>query len=325
MTVVVLTTGGTIASHFDGEAWSEVDGTTLVRELGGPDDLGTDVEVIEIASGPSSNLGVSDFLNIAERVAAAIERGADGVVVVHGTDTLELSAFTTQLLIGTSERRPPVVFTGAMRVHSHVDPDGPANLRDSIALAASVPLGRPVMVCLDGRVHLADRVHKTDASSVDAFDSRPFEPMVASTGANTGSLGDRFPRGAEVPPSPRFEERVGLAVCHPGMSPATVEAAALGMRGLVVEGFGDLNLPRSIWPTLRGLVDRGTPVVVSSRAFTPTVDGELLNGLGAIGAGGLDAQRARLATMAALGSHPTDVRGFLRRLAIDAPAERRST
>lgn len=318
MTVVVLATGGTIASHDDGNAWTEIDGATLVAELG---DLDTDVEVIDIASGPSSNLGVSDFLTIATHVGTAIESGATGVVVVHGTDTLELSAFTTQLVLGVQEQRPPVVFTGAMRVHSHVDPDGPANLRDSIAIAASGLPGRPVMVCLDRRVHLADRVRKVDASSIDAFESRPFSPVATVVDATSG----RLPQGWNLPPSPQFDERVGLAVCHPGMSTTTVETAAHGMRGLVVEGFGDLNVPRSIWSPLRELVDRGIAVVVASRAFTPTVDGELLNGIGAIGAGGLDAQRARLALMAALGSHPTDVRGFLHRLTIDAPTERRST
>lgn len=322
MTVVVLTTGGTIASHFDGDVWTEIDGISLVRELG---DLATDVEVVEIASGPSSNLDVSDFLLIAARVGEAIEAGAAGVVVVHGTDTLELSAFTTQLVLGTSEHRPPVVFTGAMRVHSHVDPDGPGNLRDSITVAASALPGRPVTVCLDGRVHLADRVHKVDASSVDAFDSRPFPPAIVLSDSSTGPLEARFSRGVTIPASPLFDQRVGLAVCHPGVATATIDAAAQGMRALVVEGFGDLNLPRSIWTALRQLVDHGTEVVVASRAFTPTVDSELLNGLGAVGAGGLDAQRARLATMAALGSHPGDLRSFLQRVSIDAPTTRRTT
>ena len=131
------------------------------------------VTVTDVASGPSSNLAVGDMMRIAAHVRDAIDAGARGIVVLHGTDTLELSAYVAQLVLGVGPTRRPVVFTGSMRVHSHPLPDGLANLRDAILVAASdAAVGREVMVCLDGRIHSAEVVHKIDASSLDAFTDR---------------------------------------------------------------------------------------------------------------------------------------------------------
>ena len=175
MTVHVIATGGTIASHFDGADWTEIPGRQLVAELG---PLPFDVQVHDVASGPSSNLSTADMVAIAERARALLVDGAEGVVVVHGTDTLELTAFVVQLLLGTDPTRRPVVFTGSMRVHSHAAPDGPRNLRDAITVAAHPDAaGREVLVCLNGELHAADRVTKRSAASVDAFHSAPLDPV----------------------------------------------------------------------------------------------------------------------------------------------------
>ena len=112
MTVQVIATGGTIASHWDGAEWTNIDGASLIAELG---ELPVDVHVTDVVAGPSSNLSVDQMVRIARSVQTALAEGADGVVVVHGTDTIELTAFTTQLLLGTDDRRAPVVFTGSMR------------------------------------------------------------------------------------------------------------------------------------------------------------------------------------------------------------------
>ena len=98
MTVHVVATGGTITSHHDGTAWHNLDGPTLIAEL---DDLPVDVVVRDVAAGPSSNLSVDDMVAIAGHVREALADGAQGVVVIHGTDTMELTAFVTQLLLGT--------------------------------------------------------------------------------------------------------------------------------------------------------------------------------------------------------------------------------
>lgn len=322
MTVHVVATGGTITSHHDGTAWRNLDGPTLIAELG---DLPVDVEVHDVAAGPSSNLSVDDMVAIAGRVRDALDAGAEGVVVIHGTDTMELTAFVTQLLLGTQPDRRPVVFTGSMRVHSHPAPDGPDNLRRAIAVAASADAaGRDVMVCLEGALHAADRVRKRHAASVDAFDSAPFAPLGEVTPA--GEV--RFHR-----PSPMRAAADGLAgpvplvTCYPGIAATTLAAALDGARGVVVEGFGDLNVPHSLWAPIHVAWKDGLLVVLASPAFTPNTGGDDLRSLGAVGAGGLTAQKARLAVMAALGT-TTDrdaAVAFLHQYALAFDAGDRST
>lgn len=298
MTVHVIATGGTISSHFDGTAWSNLDGATLVAELG---PLPVPVRVDDVATGPSSNLSTDDMVAIAGHVRRALDGGAQGVVVVHGTDTMELTAFMVQLFLGTDAHRRPVVFTGSMRVHSHPDPDGPRNLRDAITVAAAEhAVGREVLVCVEGELHAADRVRKHDAASVDAFRSVPFAPVGRVDGDAvrfTEVAAARRPAVAVAVAGP-----VPLVVCYPGITSDSVALALEGCRGAVVEGFGDLNLPHATWEPLLRAAQQGALVVLASSAFTPNAGDDDLRRLGAVGAGGLTAQKARLAVMAALGS-----------------------
>lgn len=325
MTVHVIATGGTIASHFDGADWTEIPGRQLVAELG---PLPFDVHVHDVASGPSSNLSTADMVAIAERARALLVDGAEGVVVVHGTDTLELTAFVVQLLLGTDPTRRPVVFTGSMRVHSHAAPDGPRNLRDAITVAAHPDAaGREVLVCLNGELHAADRVTKRSAASVDAFHSAPLDPVGWVSGEEVRFRADAGSR----PAATAMTTEVPLVTCWPGM-PADVLEAALTrgdqpVRGVVVEVFGDLNGARNLWPVVHGAWKAGTLVVLASRAFTPTTANDGLALLGAVGAGGLTAQKARLATMAALDSTPDRdaAVAFLHHYALHHDAGERST
>lgn len=296
MTVHVLATGGTISSHFDGEQWVNLDGRTLVAELGA---LSVAVTVSDIAAGPSSSLGSDAMVMIARQAQSAIAEGADGVVVVHGTDTMELTAFTTQLLLGTDTTRAPVVFTGSMRPHSHPQADGADNLRSAIAVAAHPgSRGRDVMVCLDGRLHAADRVHKYLAMSIDAFGSSPFPDLGSVT-----DDGVRFTSHSPVRrPVIDLTGPVPLVTCHPGMSIDALAHATQDAKAVVVEGFGDLNIPNDLWGPLLDAAERGTLVVLASSAFTTNRGDAALRAVGIVGAGGLTAQKARLAVMAALGS-----------------------
>lgn len=299
----MIATGGTIASHFDGHRWTEVGGADLVAELGDPvaPQVWADaVTVEEIATGPSSSLSVDDMVGIARAVQASIADGATGVVVTHGTDTIELSAFVTQLLLGTTPERPAVVFTGAMRPHSHPDPDGPGNLRTAIAVAArGAAVGREVLVGLAGSLHTAARVAKHRTDTTDAFHSHPFAPA--------GSVVDEVAHFAHparlTPPATAFTtDDVPLVTCYPGITAAEVSARIDGRPGAVVEAFGDLNVPRQLWRPITTATGDGTLVVMAARPHTGTVTGENTARLGAVGAGGLSAQKARLALMAALGS-----------------------
>lgn len=305
MTVRVITTGGTISSHWDGSAWSNIGGRTLIDEIaaGG---LAAEVSVAEVAAGPSSSLTLAAMLSIANSVADALDDAArtgdpHGAVVVHGTDTIELTAFAAQLVLGTDGARRPAVLTGSMRVHSHHAPDGPGNVRDAVAVAAAgAAVGREVVVCMDGALHAADRVRKRDAASLDAFTSDPLPPVGSVGGGivSFGSPADMRPALGRVDVS--LLEPVPLVACVPGIEAGDVERAIGTARAAVVEGFGDLNLPSAVWRPVHDAAARGCTVIVASGAFTPSTTTETLDALGAVGAGGLSAQKARLAAAAAL-------------------------
>lgn len=297
MTVHVVATGGTLSSHLGPDGWTNLDGRALVDELG---PLPVDVVVEDVATGPSSHLGAADMEAVARRVREVLAAGADGVVITHGTDTMELTAFVVDLLVAGGPQRAPIVFTGSMRAHSHSRADGPANLRDAITVAASAEArGADVLVCLDGRLHAADRVRKRSAASVDAFDSAPFEP-VGTVDGDTVRITER-PGGHPIAAGLAVE--VPLVTCYPGMPAEVFTAAAAGQRGVVIDAFGDLNVPATLWGPMYEAGRAGTLLVVASQVFTPNAGDDDMRRLGAVGAGGLTAQKARLATMAALTEH----------------------
>jgi L-asparaginase len=321
----MIATGGTIASaRVDGE-WTNITGSELLAatiEQCGLDATGITVE--DRASGSSSDLSTGAMVRIGGRIRDLLTEGADAVVVSHGTDTIELSAFVAQLLVGVDPQRRPVVFTGSMRVHSDPEGDGPRNLFDAIDVArAPASIGREVLVCLDGRLHAADRVRKVDARSLDAFTSTPSDPVGTVSEGIVSYASDPTPR----PVAPGLIGRIPIVQCFPGIDTEYIEHIAAGCDGLVIEAFGDLNLPSSAWGPIHALSTAGTPVIVTSGCYTDRDRSEELDLLGAIGCGGLTTQRARLALMAAL-SITTDqpsVAAFIRRLAVDHdPGPRRT-
>jgi len=142
VSVHVIATGGTISSYWDGSEWTNLDGAALVAEAVRGESA-WDVTVTDVAAGPSANLSTEQMVDVARRVQSALEAGADGVVVTHGTDTMVETAAVLAADPRTSAIRRPVVFTGSMRSHSHPDADGPRNLADAVAVAtAGGPLVR---------------------------------------------------------------------------------------------------------------------------------------------------------------------------------------
>lgn len=297
--IQVIATGGRIAAHFDGHSWVDVPGQQLIDELG---PLPVTVAVDDIAAGSSASLDIDDMLEIVGNVDRALRDGADGVVVTHGTDTIELTAYLTELMLGPKARRAPVVFTGAMRAHSHTEPDGPQNVLDAITVASSsAALGCEVLVCMDGRVHNASRVTNVNAMSMDSFSSAPFPPLGSFADNSVLFLADTPVR----PQAKALVVSVPLLSCYPGMPAASFERAVHGEHGIVLEVFGNLRVPRRLWDPVHRACQAGALVVLASRSFTDVRFDDDLASLGAIGAGGLTPQKARLATMAALGSTRT--------------------
>ena len=294
--VALLATGGTIASHFDGTDWTNLDGARLLAGLG---DLSAVAQVVvrDVESGPSSHLSAHDMLSIVSHVRDAVNSGVDGVVVTHGTDTLEITSFLADLILDTDT---PVVFTGSMRVNSHPEPDGPRNMRDSIALAAeSKSRGRGVLVCLNGEIHSPRSVRKLNASTVEAFFSIPRD-AVGSSHERVIVFADDAARGPVLDWPTRLCDDVHLVTLYPGIDEVTLRRSVGDSRGVVIEAFGDLNVPMTSWGVIHEWSSEGRLVVIASGAYTPTVTSEFLELLGLLGAGGLTPQKARVALMVAM-------------------------
>ncbi|RIJ59364.1 asparaginase, partial [Clavibacter lycopersici] len=234
--VLVLATGGTISSRTrpDGAA---VAADPAARLLGSVPALppGVTVETRDVLRVNSFALTHADLRTIAEAVAAGLARDdVDGIVVTHGTDTLEETAFLLDLV--TDDPRP-VVLTGAQRSADDPAGDGPANLRDAIVVAASSEArGAGVLAVFASRVLAADGLVKARTLDPDAFAARD--------GANLGRVvGDdvrlsRRPRTLPVlpVPTPRFDRiRVDCVSVHPGADAVLLRAAVgAGAAGLVV-------------------------------------------------------------------------------------------
>lgn len=266
------------------------------------------VDATQVLQVPSCEVTPEDLLALVVRMRAAVDSGAEGVVVTQGTDTLEESAFVVDLLW---DRPQPVVFTAAMRTPTSPGADGPANLLAAVQVAAS-PDARElgVLVCMGDEIHAARHVRKTHTSRPHAFESPGLGPI--------GWLSEGQPRLAMRPVRGRAPLRVEPGAVLPDVALVRIglgdrgqllEAVAhLDVQGLVVEGVGGGHVPRALTPVLSRLVEQ-MPVLLASRTGAGEVltrtygypGGEIdLRGRGLIGAGAHDGAKARLLLILAL-------------------------
>ncbi|HEY2674438.1 MAG TPA: asparaginase [Rugosimonospora sp.] len=303
--VLLLATKDTIAYQPGRSAVAT--GADLLRTI--PAGTHADVVVEDVTAEPSWDISPSSMLNLARRARTAIlDDGFDGVVITHGTDTLEDTAYLTDLLAGPATARGGIVLTGATRFLDDLSSDGPRNLASSIAAAADPALRHVgVVACLNDDLHAARWVTKVDATSVAAFSSYPFPPVGRVVDGRVETLGAPPPRPPEAPGEP--ESEVALIKTYPGIDPALLTTVVdAGARGVVLEGTGAANVPVDLFATIGDLTQWDIPVVIASRSRTrdvalddPRPGTGLAAALGAIGAHGLAPTKARVALMVALG------------------------
>lgn len=291
--VHVLTTGGTIASR-PGE---NLAGRELVAGVSGLLEVAR-LSVEEFSNIGSSKMTPARWLALGRRVRELFRQRPDlsGVVVTHGTDTMEETAYFLHLTV--SDPRP-VVVTGAMRPPGDPGADGPANLLDAVRAAASPSSrDRGTLVAMNDEIHRAAAVHKAHTSRPDAFVSPGAGPVgevaldtvVYEAPGDPGPLHGRFSAALTWDRLPR----VRIAYSYPGADERSVLALAReGAIGIVVASMGRGNLSAAQEEAVRTVVERGVPVVVSSRTMAgPVPVGD--PGDGVFGAGGLNPQKARV-------------------------------
>lgn len=291
--LLLITTGGTIAMSAGPGGGATLQGSDLMASS--PELVGlAEWRVLPLLAKPSASLTFDDLIALKSAVEAADE---DGVVITHGTDTLEETAFFLELTLPT---RMPVVVTGAMRPATQAGADGPANL---IAAARTVLAASPgrVLVVMGDEIHWAGLVRKAHTSRPHAFSSAPLGPL--------GWIIEGRPRLmlAPVPIFPRLapgplRPEIPILEAGLGFSPSALIAAATGAQGLVLSLPGGGHLAASALDAVR-VVARDMPVVMASR----TGAGEMLRGSygyagsetdlagrGLISAGVLDPTKARI-------------------------------
>lgn len=307
--IIILTTGGTIAmthTNTAGGATPTLNGNDFLKAL--PRDL-ADVRVEEFCNLPSAHFTLDDVWNLSRRVAALGARNdVDGIVITHGTDTLEESAYLCDITIDT---RKPIVFTGAMRTASDAGYDGLANLIAAIRVAASDDArAKGTLVVFNDAIHTARDVTKTHTTALETFLSPEWGP-IGRVYADRVVLA-RQPMHREFIPATRLESNVHLLKLAVGMSEGLLEylTEVVGARGVVLETLGGGRIPPWWLTTIERAIKNGTTIVITSRAGAGrTVDRYGYAGaqrdlarFGCRFADGLNGQKARVRLMVTLGA-----------------------
>lgn len=270
MMVAVIATGGTISSTRgeDGAARPVLSGETLMSGLSGADVL---VKPVELMAKDSSCLTLSDMQDISDAVGRALaDPAVDGIVILHGTDSMEESA----LLVHLQHRlTKPVVFTGAQFTADHPQSDGPANM--SAAIEASIDprnIERGVLLCFGGKLFSAWGLYKRSSDERDAFDL---------AGKPTCSQSPGFSESVK-------KLRVDIVAIYPGCDATHIDAS-LNARadGIVLCALGSGNANVRIVDAVGRCRAANVPIIVSSRVPT----GILVAGYGG-GGGGHDMEMA---------------------------------
>jgi L-asparaginase len=310
MPLTLVATGGTIASTRgdDGTVTATRSGADLLASLPFPVE---EVQVIELPVPGSWNMSATHARSIVAAVSDALHAGSSGVVVTHGTDVLEETAFLTELLVRSATVHGPVVFTAAMRHGSEFGADGPRNLRDALTTAGSPDAsGRGALVCLNGDIHHARWLVKTHATALCAFESPGRAPV-----GSVDESGVRFvlsppPPPPDPPATPALDARVPIVSSHWDSDEALIPwHLDRGAAGIVIEASGAGNVNSGLLQGVADAIAADVPVVVASRCrsglVSPIYGGAggfaTLAAHGAVSSGGLTAGKARLAMQVALG------------------------
>lgn len=312
--VLFLAAGGTISMRVDvqaGGAVPSMTGREILETVPGVERIAR-VDVREFGRFPGPHMTVERMWELRGAVLQAQADGYDGVVVTHGTDTIEETAY---LLDRTLPADVPVVVTGAMRTSSELSWDGPANLMSAIEVAASPESrGRGTMVVMHDLVIQGTEVVKTHTEEAGTFRSPNWGPLGITDSGDVLFYRDSRRKPALVPDAPATP--VDLIKIVAGADARLVQASLdSGAQGIVLEALGRGNVPPAVVPGIRRWVDAGRPVVISSRSQRGRVHdtyayaggGHELREMGAIFADHLTGQQARIELMLALGVHGCDV------------------
>lgn len=298
--LLIINTGGTIAMN-ENHSTGIVSPTSAnpLKEAVGLFDYFGQVDIEDLFSLPSPHITEEHMIQLQKRILEGTKQGYDGVVITHGTDTLEETAYFLDL---TLDLPIPLVITGAMRSSNEIGSDGLANLRAALIVAASPDsIGKGVLVVMNDEVHTAAYVTKTHTTNVATFQTPTFGPIGLVSKSQVLYFQSRLHQE-------HYKlNHVGKSVCllkaYAGMDGSLIDAVRMsGADGLVIEALGAGNLPpQTVDAINRCLVDQ-LPVVFVSRAFNGVTQdvydyeggGKRFRQAGVIFTTGLSGQKARM-------------------------------
>jgi L-asparaginase len=299
--VIVINTGGTIAMELD-ERTDSVQSRD-VQPLHSIEPLLNQyapVEMVDLFNIPSPQITPDMMYTLSQVVSSHLnQEDVSGVVITHGTDTLEETAYYLDLTVADEK---PVVVTGAMRSSNELGADGPVNLIQSIRVASDTgSRGRGTLVVFNDEIHAARDVTKTHTSNVATFQSPAYGPVGIVTKRAVTYHQPPMHKGifAVKPTRPQ----VPIVKVATGMDPSWLDyLVQKQIDGVVLEAFGAGNVPPSIMPLLETLIQRRIPVVMVSRCYNGYVQdlygydggGKNLRNHGVIFCNGLNGQKARI-------------------------------
>jgi L-asparaginase len=309
--VVVLATGGTIA----GAAASDVQAAYTSGQVGVEQLLAAVPQAKKLAvmrGEQISNIGSQDmndevWLKLARRInELAAKPDVDGIVITHGTDTIEESAYFLNLVV---KSKKPVVLTAAMRPSTALSADGPLNFYNAVAVAANKDAaGRGVLVVVNDWIHGASSLTKTSTTAVQTFLS-PVRGLIGTVAYGQAEF-YRGPVGRSTADSEFSLDgvtalpRVDIIMAHENMDGKLIDAAvAAGAKGIVIAGVGNGNMTQPALDALAAQAKKGIVCVRSSRVATGLVGRNVEvndDKLGLVASDSLNPQKARVLLRLAL-------------------------
>lgn len=307
--VAVVFNGGTISMKVDPRIKAAVPtltGHEIMSMVTGIERY-AQIETYTFSNFPGPHMSPEIMLQLSKYIQKLLEReDIEGVVVTHGTDTLEETAYLLDLNI---KNEKPVVVTGAMRNSSELGYDGPANLAASICTVISnESKNRGVLVCFNDELNCASEVTKANSMSLDAFKSPNFGPIGIVDSNQV--IYYRKSLMKQYINTDKIESKVDLIKCAAGMDSKYIDFCLdNGSKGIVIEAMGRGNIPPDMVSGIKRAIDRGIPVVMVSRCFQGRVldsygyhgGGKELRNLGVIFGDNLPGQKARIKLMLILG------------------------
>lgn len=309
--ILVIFTGGTFSMKIDEETGGAVPhfhGEQLVEMIPEANDL-ANITIHNFGNFPGPHMTPALMLELSKIVKENINKDeVDSIIVTHGTDTLEETAYFIDLSVRTDK---PIVVIGAMRTSSEEDWDGPKNLTDAIHICNnpnSHAMG--VLVCLNGEINAASEVTKTHTEDVETFHSLDFGALGF---VNKGRVWfNRTPSKLEGLETEKVNPNVEIIKVYTGISDRLFKLVAdAGIDGLVVEALGVGNVPPPAFEGIKYVMSKNIPVILVSRCpagetldvYSYSGAGKWLKEAGVIFTDYLNGQKARIKLMLALGAN----------------------